>query len=516
MPSSSTAERLADLFDRLTTRRGDGLPRSLTAAAWNGDLAMVEVFLAQGARLDEESIGCRSPLAGAVRSGRAEVVARLLAAGASPDSAGAAEGAASKGRTDLLEMLFAAGLPPDSRRAQFAMSDAAILGQVTTMRFLAARGVSLNPHDVSFAAGLAAQNGHTEVAEYLTGQRLDLDGVGDAPDPSSDMARSRRPPRPEDQWTDEQLEGAVLALLESGVSETEIEAHPGRPPIIVAAALGLSTVVDLLATRASQPLLDEALVEATTYGLPSVVSSLLAAGANPAGEIGRKSLERARGPYRSELRRLLWRALAERGAPLPRALRSTGRRRKEIASLRGVRELVDPLLDSNPDWCLLAYRQDIETLSPRLARLHGAERVELDVAGRGVPHVDLAVFVFQLVGHPWTIELRSLGFHHGEPWHVDQQRSAQLSLDLGCEVLWFHGSDTSGTFTLVRNEGGVPIGAREWPLDAREEEVQELCSELELFVPGCAIDYDQIAPQLDLAGIARSAVRRLDRLVLGT
>jgi len=120
--SSESVERLVALFDRLTARRGDGLPRSPKGAAWNGDLASVDAYLARGARLDEETSGCRSPLAGAVRSGRAEVVERLLAAGASPDSPGAAETAAAKGRTDLLEMLFAAGLRPDSRRAQLAPS----------------------------------------------------------------------------------------------------------------------------------------------------------------------------------------------------------------------------------------------------------------------------------------------------------------------------------------------------------------------------------------------------------
>jgi ankyrin repeat protein len=512
--SSNTAERLAELLDRLTARRGDGLPRSLTGAAWNGDLAMVDAYLAQGARLDEEAIGCRSPLAAAVRSGRPEVVARLLAAGASPDSPGAAEGAASKGRTDLLEVLLAAGLRPDSRRAQFAFCDAAINGKATTMQVLMARGVTANAHDVSFAAWQAAQNGHTEVADFLAGRRSGLDGIGDAPDPQAAIVYSRGPARPEDQWTDAQLESAVLAIVASGVTDRDLESHLGRAPLVAAAALGLSTMVEQLAARAPQPLLDQALVASASYGLPSVVESLLAAGADPAGEIGRSSLKNAGGPYRTQIRRLLRRALAERGAPLPPGLRSTGKRRKDVASLRGVRELVKGLLDSNPDWCILAYRKDIETLSPQLARVHGALRVETDVASRGIQHAELGVFVFQLAGHPWTIELRSLGFHHPGPWHVDQQRAATLSLALGCEVLWFHGSDTSGTFSVVRNAAGASVNASEWYLDAKHEDVDELCAELELFLPACAVDYDQTGPQLDLARISPSAVRRLDFLVL--
>ncbi len=512
--SSESVERLVELFDRLTARRGDGLPRSLTGAAWNGDLASVEAYLARGARLDEETAGCRSPLAGAVRSGRAEVVGRLLAAGASPDSPGAAETAAAKGRTDLLEMLFAAGLRPESRRAQFSLSDAAIHGKAATIRFLVDRGVTANASDARFAAGLAAQNGHSEVADFLAGSRGDLDGVADAPDPQAFVVYSRTPATSEEQWTDEQLEAAVLALVASGVTEADLEPHLGRAPLVAAAALGLSTVVEHLAPRAPQAVLDEALAEAACYGLPLVVASLLAAGANPASESGRGSLNKARGPYRADIHRLLRRSLAERGAPLPPALRSGGKRRKDVSSCRGAREFVRRLIDSNPDWCCLAYRQDIETLSPSLARAHGALRVESDVASRGVRHAELGVFVFQLLGHPWTIELRSLGFHCHEPWDVDQERAAKLSLDLGCEVLWFHGSDTSGTFSLVRHAAGASIESGEWHLDASLQDLEDRCTKLELFVPASAVDQDGIGLQLDLSRIAPSAVRRLDFLVL--
>lgn len=548
MESSPVLARFFELLELLSWRRlrERELPRSLCAAAFRGDPDMVEVFLAKEADLDEETVGARSPLAGAVHSGRSDIVVRLLAVGARPDSKGAASRAAERNRVDLLELLFDAGLDPAGREARHALESAAIAGKATAMRFLISRGVILNGYDARFASMVAEKNGHAEIAAFLDEKRKDLAGVPDAEDRPIDL--HRRTGRVEEDWSEERLEAEALSILKSGAIDREVDrtnsrglsvlgaaieadsramaeaaldhgAPPAgkeseRAPIVSACSYGLASVVERIAPHVPAAQRDEALVAATSFGLPGIVELLLNAGANPSSAEGMAALAKAGGPYRDEIRTLIRRALRARGTRPGPALGAEGSKpRKRVAALGGVRELVKPLVDTNPDWTILALRMPIEEVSPRLAAFFGATRAELDVAMRGVEHVTIGVFVFQLAGHTWTLELHSLGFHHRGRWELDSRIAQAIAKDVGCETVFCGGSDTSGTFSVSRFDRGECIEQVEWTFD-QVKDADAYFAGLQLFLPGCRIDSLGLSPRLDLIRIDPTAAKRLDWLVL--
>ncbi|MBI2212589.1 MAG: hypothetical protein HYU52_03000 [Acidobacteria bacterium] len=583
MPSRSAQSqslgRLFELLNLLAERRPrvDGLPPTLTAAAWRGDLESVDLFLAQGARLDEESIGCSSPLAGAIRSGRADVVARLLEAGARPDSRGAADMAASRGRIDLLEQLFDAGLDPTSACARNAVVSAAIVGQATAMRALAARGVQANPVDVNFAAGLSESNGHAAIAAFLRGTLASLDGVRDA-EPAQLIIPRERLPRDEDAWPDDRLERDAIEIVLSGTIDSELSSTDDRglsplaaavdarsvsmvkalldrganphwsggrsidgreqaydAPVVMAAADGLVPVVELLAGNARAADRGDALARACGFGDPSSVEALLRAGADPSfvTEGGESPLSKARGPHRDTIRKLVREELKRRGVSPGPALANEGAKpRKRGGALRGVSEFVQSQVELNPDWCVLAIRAPIELVTPRLTELLGAEAAELDVARRGVFDVAAGAFVLQVLGQPWTIELHSMGFHHVGRFELDDRRVALVSQALSCEAVRCAGSDASGTFTVSRYERGALSEVVEFTFegdpyagDAEDERVvpasarnlipaDQWFAARELFLPGCRIDPSGAGPRLMLSRVDPAAIGRVDVLIL--
>ena len=77
--------RLRRLLSALRTEKWvgrRGLPETLTAAATEGDLRLMEVFLTRGADIEERTIGFASPLCAACAAGQVDAVRLLLARGA--------------------------------------------------------------------------------------------------------------------------------------------------------------------------------------------------------------------------------------------------------------------------------------------------------------------------------------------------------------------------------------------------------------------------------------------------
>jgi hypothetical protein len=69
---------------RLSGGRPPAPARSLTAAATDGDTALVAAFLEAGSEIEERSIGFASPLQAVAGQGRMEMVSFLLGRGADP------------------------------------------------------------------------------------------------------------------------------------------------------------------------------------------------------------------------------------------------------------------------------------------------------------------------------------------------------------------------------------------------------------------------------------------------
>ena len=112
---ADSRERLSTIVSLLRRAKPGRFPESLTAAASEGDIAAMEVFLARGANIEERSVGFASPLVAACAARQIESVRWLVTHGAVLDPPQAplspVSAALSKGFCDVATVLFDAGLP---------------------------------------------------------------------------------------------------------------------------------------------------------------------------------------------------------------------------------------------------------------------------------------------------------------------------------------------------------------------------------------------------------------------
>jgi ankyrin repeat protein len=564
MPESIAIEDLlaglATLERSQQTRR---LPPTLTAAARAGDLPMIEAFLARGASLDERTIGFKSPLAAAAGAGQEAAVERLLAAGASPRSPDAA--AARRSQLGVLRQLFAAGLGARDPAATDALEWAAVAGRTDAFRFLIERGVTLSDRDRAWAIQQATRNGFAHLAAFLRGEPVDLAahptpplpslllGVPEPVDPSrlhaelapqllaaaTSGAFDRHLRRVNGLWPSLlsillacDFEEAALVLIGRGAPVTKVS-RGGDPPLVVAAANGYPRVVAALldAGAGSQPAhLERALLAAAEHGLPESVRLLLDAGADPrtADQAGQTAMTLAAGPYRRELRRLLRQAAQTRGGKRLPALVGSGRpAAAELPAGGSVADFVTFFERRHPEWQVLAVAAPIEVVTPALAALRGAVRVETDVARRTVAEVDHGEFVVQFAGHPWTLELRALGWRDNSAADALDEQAESLARQLSADVVAFVGSDAVAEFGLRHIAGPSDAGAAATAGGAEPatgatakpkspwtsgRAAQRLVAALGLRVPPMVYQGDGYSTQLALHRLKTTAVRRLDHL----
>lgn len=367
----SQAERLTQIVALLRPDGSRRLPESLTAAVIAGDLAHIEQFVANGASIEERSMGHANPLAAACTSGQVEAARWLIARGAVLDPPGAPispiQAALGKGNCEVAALLLDAGLPVE--RAAWGAVAAASLGRLDVLHWLVGRGLDL---DGSYpgvgvlresALRSAKKDGGEDLRRYLRGElelgpppstppaassgtktrpnvseaeresllREALELVGAAGKAAGHWSASGASAPPQRQILISFAAGAgctaiVGALLDVGASPNDApEGTP--PPLTEAAANGEVDVARLLLDRGARPDGSDGkswlpLVAAAQSGSPDMVRLLLEAGANakakPPG--GGKLVDHARGPYAGEIRSMLE---AAAGAAKPRRSRTT-------------------------------------------------------------------------------------------------------------------------------------------------------------------------------------------------
>src|SRR5262245_42704186 len=200
----TSAARVTEIVELLRPERPRRLPESLTAAAMDGDLDRMQLFLDTGADIEQRSFFA-SPLAAACSHGQLESVRWLIAHGAVLDPPAARfspiDSALGKMNCGVAAMLLDAGLPIE--KAAWGVVAAASLGRLDVMLWLLGRGVEL---DCTYprlgvlrkrALATAEKEGKAEIARFLRG---DLDPGPPPLEPPMPRARSDRPrAAPEDQ-----------------------------------------------------------------------------------------------------------------------------------------------------------------------------------------------------------------------------------------------------------------------------------------------------------------------------
>ena len=364
-----SAARVTEIVELLRPERPRKLPESLTAAAMDGDLERMQLFLDQGADIEQRSFFA-SPLGAACSRGQLESVRWLIAHGALLDPSDAQtspiESALGKMNCEVAALLLDAGLPIE--KAAWGVIAGASVGRLDVILWLLGRGVEL---DRSYprlgvlrerALATAVKEGKGDIARFLRGE------VDPGPSPSAPPRPSVRQDRPLAAAIDrprllaEALElvraagkaagrwnatgpsappqrmsliahaagngvrEVVVALRDAGAA-LNFENDGTPPPLHQAALEAQLDVVRILLERGALPNGNDGktwppLEAAVMSGDPEVVRTLLEAGANPKGKAasGGPLTARARGTYAAEIRAMLEQAIASTSA---------GKRRKK-------------------------------------------------------------------------------------------------------------------------------------------------------------------------------------------
>ena len=364
-----SAARVTEIVELLRPERPTKLPESLTAAAMDGDLERMQLFLDQGADIEQRSFFA-SPLGAACSRGQLESVRWLIAHGALLDPSDAQtspiESALGKMNCEVAALLLDAGLPIE--KAAWGVIAGASVGRLDVILWLLGRGVEL---DRSYprlgvlrerALATAVKEGKGDIARFLRGE------VDPGPSPSAPPRPRVRQDRPLAAAIDrprllaEALElvraagkaagrwnatgpsappqrmsliahaagngvrEVVVALRDAGAA-LNFENDGTPPPLHQAALVAQLDVVRILLERGALPNGNDGktwppLEAAVMSGDPEVVRTLLEAGANPKGKAasGGPLTARARGTYAAEIRAMLEQAIASTSA---------GKRRKK-------------------------------------------------------------------------------------------------------------------------------------------------------------------------------------------
>jgi hypothetical protein len=356
--ASAAPARVTEIAVLLRPHPPRKMPESLSAAAMDGNVAMMQLFLERGSNIDARSFFA-SALTAACSAGQTEAVRWLIAHGAVLNPPGAQispiQSALGKMNCEVAAVLLDAGLPLE--KAAWGVMAAAQLGRLDVLQWLVARGVDLDanypgvgvPRERAlFAAGKA---GKDEITRFLKGEVPA--GPGPATPPAPPLLRKERPLAHAEERAGLVREAVELvhsagkaaarwqatgpsattrssmlshaaghgcveivgALLDAG-AVMDFPNDGTEPPLARAAGEGHAEVVNLLLARGALPNGHDGkswlpLEAAVLSGVPEVVRLLLEAGANPKGKpaSGGAMADRARGPYAAEIRSLIEQSL---------------------------------------------------------------------------------------------------------------------------------------------------------------------------------------------------------------
>lgn len=355
-PPSHGAARLTEIVSLLLPERSRKWPEWLGAAAGEGNLAAMQLFLDRGADIEQRGSFTGTPVCCAVSASQHQAVRWLVAHGALLEPKGVPASpmrlALSKADCPMAALLLELGSPLES--AAWGAVAAASLGRLDMLRWLLGRGLHL---DRSYPGvgelrtrclhNARKDGGDAQLLPFLRGE-IDLPALCEPP-PAQDFRRADKARAAPEQraallaealgliraagkvaarWkaTGPSAEKRELLLsFAAGMGQVEIvgalldagaspdAADDGTaPPLTRAAAEAELEVVQLLLDRGARPDWKNGrcwlpLAAACGAGEPRVVSALLDAGAQPrAKPSGAQSLKDfARGPFRAEILAML-------------------------------------------------------------------------------------------------------------------------------------------------------------------------------------------------------------------
>ncbi len=521
------------------------LPSSLTAAAGEGNMEVVKMFLARDWDI-EEPTGYRTPLTYAASRGQLEAFNFLLQNGARasiPEDilGGPITAAAENGHIEIVRILNA--LVTEEER-QKALKAATVEENNEIIKLLGGNPISSpakRKSETEKPKGICAQfqeyeilMGDEPVDERLIGKPWD-EGIARAiQTAATPLLKARLGEEIKDE-PNSTLNLAVatgsLLLIETVLSSTIPKEHLLQALIDAAAngSLQICKVLLRAGADAKSPNGFVALISAVEWGHPDGVRLLLDAGADPKArtESGQTAKTAVHGPFSKEIATML---LASAMVKKGKAATSTVGyiKAKNTQSIQGrvgakdFREFV-----GHPEWALAFVQSDPATVCAAVSQVYPGWVRETGLLGRTLklelPHL----MVFRLKNHQWTVLVRSVGWLGMDEINGLANDATKLSRMINVRVVTYLAEGTSACETYevfekgrkveeaLRGDGNVFKSSLRKKLPGTWDQFPEASfRELGIYVPCCWLDDDGYETKLIMTGIPEGSVESLDAFLI--
>lgn len=534
---------LRRLLQRLTLTKATNppYPSTLTAAAGSGSLEFVQLFLKEGANIEEKTYS-GTPLTSAASSGHLEVVRFLLGKGARgsiPDDllGGPITRAAQHGHLEVVRELLPRVTAAEKAKALAAAQN---VGNSELIGLLGGK---------PSARRAAGKNQKGSLADFFSSMKESTLLMGCAPDDPplvgkeriagiakarhllrSRTLRGRLTERFEDDCDTGVLvvrtgeASLVQAVLEHDLPKGDIASMLGA-----AAGDGLLEICKLLLKAGVDPKNQAggAIISAARWGNPDIVKLLLDAGADPRArnEGGETAKTDVRGPFAKRIVALLDAAVAADPKSKNAATSIKYQKPRKTPPLGGRRGVADfREFIGHPEWAIGFVESDPATVVAAFRKIHPDWQYESNLESRNVKLAWPSITLFRLRGHAWTVWIRSVGWMEMEQLVGVSEDAAGLSKALpGVRAISYLSEDTSGCegYELYLNGKNVEEAMRgddksfkstlRKKLPGNWDDFPETpFSEFGIYVPCCFIEDSGFETQLELHGVPEGSVERLD------
>lgn len=541
-------EELVLVLRELKVEEKPKLPTTLTAAAMDGDLEAMKLFLDGGSDINEKT-GYPSPLAAAALKGKLEAVSFLLEHKANPGAGqfamfSAIVNAAEHGYYEIVERLLAAGVPRDQHKA--ALSAAKKSKHKSIISLLQGTPVPLELR--AKPANNSKSPSFKESMDELTSL------MGREPDskPLYGVERQTAGKRALELFQTKEVRAAIntihkphgdiygrygsyldLAVQTEQTALVNAALNAGSSQKVISTAMitatdrGSRELVSLLLKAGADPKhADEpgwtALLAAARNGDLELVRNLLAAGADPRPRTdgGETPMTAARGPYKNQIRELLKQAASPKLQGRGSAITTRGKPKNGLAEARGVAEFKKAM--GHPEWSVAFIAEKAVAVAQAYSKLYPKALWHPDAAQTRLTAKPPCILTFQLRDHDWTILLRTVGWLGTEDITELPKDALALSKSLKTRVITYMSEDTSGCEAYEMFEQGKSIESAERMDDIKFKSVwrkkprfgdnfpEPVFTEIGIYLPECWMDHDGFETKLALGRIAADAVKRLD------